>query len=581
VTIVKEAIEPRDCPYMGLDYYQEKFGAWFFGRDADVSKIITNLQAARLTLLHAESGVGKSSLLRAGVAWRLRQLARKQSPFHSVVDIPVVFSSWKDDPVLGLINAIAGAVDPFLAGHPRPELPHDRLDAAIETAADAVNAPLLVLLDQFEEYFLYCSREPTPERFADELARCINLADLPASFLISIREDAYAGLGDLFKGRIPNVYGNYLHIEHLDRASAEKAIRAPLDVYNGLPGAAKPVEIQDELVEAVLDQVPAYDVGGEAIRGGAATINGVGRVATPLLQLVMETVWERERAEGSRELRLSTLQNLEGVEKIVDTHLANALRTLGGEDRQTAIEMFDHLVTPSGSKIAESVPDLAKRTGHSEEQIGRVLEKLDHARIVRPVPAPPGQDPMRFRRYEIFHDVLTPSISHTIVAYEEQRRERQRHLARRARWSTRMLALAGVIIVAAGVSIGLLLSRGTPAETYTLALHSPTGLSASAGGTARKADSGWSVQLSAVDLPESGPGQFYQCWWVGPGNRPAHPRLISAGTFTVGPSGTATLQMSTAADPADFPAIEITLDSAARPGQPGLVVLYGIVGDND
>ena len=110
------------------------------------------------------------------------------------------------------------------------------------------------------------------------------------------------------------------------------------------------------------------------------------RVATPLLQLVMETVWQRERAEGSDELRLSTLQELRGVRMIVDTHLGKALSALGGRERQTAIDMFDHLVTPSGGKIAESVPDLAERTGHSEDQVGSVLEKLDHARIVRPGP---------------------------------------------------------------------------------------------------------------------------------------------------------------------------------------------------
>ena len=88
------------------------------------------------------------------------------------------------------------------------------------------------MLDQFEEYFLYRSREPVPERFADQLASCVNRPDLPANFLIAIREDAYAGLGDLFKGRIANVYGNYLHIDYLDRASAEQAIREPLAVYN-------------------------------------------------------------------------------------------------------------------------------------------------------------------------------------------------------------------------------------------------------------------------------------------------------------------------------------------------------------
>jgi hypothetical protein len=39
--------------------------------------------------------------------------------------------------------------------------------------------------------------------------------------------------------------------------------------------------------------------------------------------------------------------------------------------------------------------------------------------------------------------------------------------------------------------------------------------------------------------------------------------------------------MWTAADPDDFPTIEITLDSAARPGQPGRVVLSGRVADDD
>ncbi len=66
----------RDSPYFGLDYFRVQDGAWFFGREAESDQVITNLQAARLTLLHAESGVGKSSLLRAGVAWRLRRSPR-------------------------------------------------------------------------------------------------------------------------------------------------------------------------------------------------------------------------------------------------------------------------------------------------------------------------------------------------------------------------------------------------------------------------------------------------------------------------------------------------------------------------
>ena len=30
MTKAEEAVEPRVCPYVGLDYYHEEFGAWFF-----------------------------------------------------------------------------------------------------------------------------------------------------------------------------------------------------------------------------------------------------------------------------------------------------------------------------------------------------------------------------------------------------------------------------------------------------------------------------------------------------------------------------------------------------------------------
>ena len=131
---VRGSVEFRDSPYFGLDYYQEKFGAWFFGREAEGSKIITNLRAARLTLLHAESGVGKSSLLRAGVAWRLRGAALDGGSRRATRYVPVVFSSWKDDPVPALVDAISEAIEPYLGGRPKPELPDDRLDTAIEVS---------------------------------------------------------------------------------------------------------------------------------------------------------------------------------------------------------------------------------------------------------------------------------------------------------------------------------------------------------------------------------------------------------------------------------------------------------------
>ena len=104
-----------------------------------------------------------------------------------------------------------------------------------------------MILDQFEDYFLYQSGEVRRRPFADELAACINRADLRANFLISIREDAYSSLGDLFKGRISNVYGNYFHLEHLTREAAREAIEKPIASFNrAAPGPVPPVQIEPD-----------------------------------------------------------------------------------------------------------------------------------------------------------------------------------------------------------------------------------------------------------------------------------------------------------------------------------------------
>jgi hypothetical protein len=149
-------------------------------------------------------------------------------------------------------------------------------------------------------------------------------------------------------------------------------------------------------------------------------------------------------------------------------------------------------------------------------------------------------------------------------------------------WNTRMLALAASVVVIAGaVSAGVLLSRPAPAqEVDSVALRPQPGLpaaarAASGRAVATQAGGGWSVQLTVAHLADLGPGRFYECWWAGPGNRPGHPVLISAGTFTVGRSGTVTVQMWTAANPDTFPDIQITAQTPASTGQHGQIILAG------
>jgi WD40 repeat protein len=433
-------------PFQGLGFYTENDARWFFGRTAERKVILAHLRTAPLTILYAESGVGKSSLLRAGVAARLRELAgRTGAGSRASRFVPVVFSAWKDEPVQDLIAEIDRQARPLMpaamqasnGGGPEhattliPEAPTG-LAAAIRGAANALDATLVIILDQFEEHFSYRIGAPDPDRFADELADCIRSADVPANFLIAVREDAYGRLGDLFGGRIANVYDNYLHLEYLTRDAAREAIVKPVEIYNSERDPADAVVLEDDLADAVLDQVRRgrLDLGGGRVdrNGGDRSSNG-GRdeIEAPFLQLVMTRLWERERADGSRVLRTATLADeLGGAEAIVRNHVSGALAGLAGPELETATDIFGDLVTPSGAKVAHTANDLAQMTAHAQDTVAAVLHRLYEERIVRAVDPAPGTTDAR---YEIYHDRLAAPILDWRDQQENARLERARERA--------------------------------------------------------------------------------------------------------------------------------------------------------
>jgi WD40 repeat protein len=411
-----DAAATEKNPYVGLSHFTEETADRFFGRDTEIALIIGNLRASRLTLLYAESGVGKSSLLRAGVVARLHGNAERDMRSRGTPRlVPVVFSSWSEAPVAGLIRAIGDAVRPYLSEGARLDLPDDDLGRAIEVASEAVEATLLVILDQFEEYFLYPEEVAEPRQLATQVARCVNRPDLRANFLISLREDSYARLGDLFRGKIRNVYGNFLHLDFLDRAGARESIERPIE------GA---VEAEPALVDSVLDEVRRTP--GASLENGA---DARDEVETTYLQLVMRRLWEVEAESESRALRLRTLEDLGGSEAIISGHLdrameggANGAAGLTDEQRRVAASVFQFLVTSGGTKIALTAKDLSDMSGLPVAEIDPVLRHLSSPRlhILRPVSAADGKGETRF---EIFHDALARPIVEWRTRAEEAERD--------------------------------------------------------------------------------------------------------------------------------------------------------------
>src|SRR5256885_10592520 len=136
---------PPLSPFKGLAAFADSDldALFFFGREREREVVVANLLASRVTLLYGESGVGKSSLLAAGVVRELRALA----PTAAIVFVDV----WSG-----------------------------QLDGLLDELRDAEEGYLV--LDQFEEFFLYHGNDELQD--LPELLR-----DSRLNVLISLGED--------------------------------------------------------------------------------------------------------------------------------------------------------------------------------------------------------------------------------------------------------------------------------------------------------------------------------------------------------------------------------------------------------
>ena len=409
-----------DSPYKGLVPFEdnEVDALLFFGRGRESEIIAANVLAARLTVLYGPSGVGKSSVLRAGVARQLRLLAQTNTDERGHPELAVVvFDVWSDDPVTGLRAAVRDELSAQSGSALLDDREGESLAETLERWTTALACDVLLILDQAEEYFLYHAEETG---FARELPELVTRPGLRVRVLLALRDDALAKL-DRFKGRIPNLFANYLRLDHLDRPSARDAVVKPVERFNDATGES--MEIEPALVETVLDQTTAGKVAiGDTGRGLAAGETEGSRIEAPYLQLVLERIWEDERSAGSTMLRAATLDRLGGAESIVRAHLRRAVEELSSDEKDVAADVFRFLVTPSGAKIAHSAGDLAEYADVDERRLLPVLSTLGRERIVRPLDGAGANG----ARYEIFHDVLGEAV---LAWRRDQELEREKRKA--------------------------------------------------------------------------------------------------------------------------------------------------------
>ena len=445
----------RTSPYKGLASFEATRldAALFFGRAREAEVISANLLAARLTVLYGPSGVGKTSVLQAGVAHGLRD--------HDVA--LVLVSSWLPDPVEAVAAQARAAVAAVRGTE--PEDPGGPLVDRLAAWSEDLGVDLLLVLDHAEDLVT-----PGPDGRRDdaaiaELADVLTRPALRVHVLLGVRESAMAAL-DVLKRHVPGLFGNVLRLEPLGRDAGRAAITGPLALWNRLVDEGARVEIEPELVEAVLDEVGIGRIGPEdAAPDARVAPEPGGRVEASYLQLVLERIWEVERAAGSRTLRHETLLALGGAERIVQDHLEHSLAGLDADRRRIVARIFHQLVTPSGTTLAHRVGDLAAYAEAPEPDVVAVTDELVARRILRPVTDGGPDD----RRVEIFHDVLASAAAAWRRREEAEQRldETRRAAARRQRHLVRLTAAAvAALLVVTAVAVFALLQR-REAQTQT------------------------------------------------------------------------------------------------------------------
>ncbi|WP_428265167.1 bifunctional serine/threonine-protein kinase/formylglycine-generating enzyme family protein [Haliangium sp.] len=357
---------PAGNPYRGLRAFEAEHRELFFGRGADIRAVIDRLRARRFLLLAGESGVGKSSLARAGVlprlaegeiearrSWRVRVFTPGQQPARALGQM--LSACIEAD------SATEAAIVEEVLEHHVSAI-HQRL-----RAHHGLDKGTILFVDQLEELVTVGERGQA-EAIARLLAGLAGRQTPGLLIVATARSDQLTrlaelpGLGDMLQ---PSLY--------LVRPLGERAIRETVV----RPAEAVGLGFEDE---AMVDELVAAAAGAE---GGL-----------PLLQFALEALWERRDQDGGVMTRRA-FEEIGGVAGALSRHAEQVLADLHADTRAAVRRIMLDLVTAQGTKqrCTESELDVGPHTARALASLveGRLL-------VARRVEGEPA--------YELAHEAL-------------------------------------------------------------------------------------------------------------------------------------------------------------------------------
>lgn len=427
-----------DAPWLGLRSFTESVRDYFYGRDDEIQALFDRVQHRTLTVLFGQSGLGKTSLLQAGLIPRLRDAGCTPILIRLVHDEAA--ESLQRQVVLAIAEAIPTIKLPQSTTPGLWELFHD----PVHGLTSAGQVPVLII-DQFEELFtLGEAKRPEDARDFLEALACLVENRTPAAIRAAMEQDAewtdrlrlgpqsckvLLALRDDFLSRLergrrqmPSMMDNRLELRLL---SGQQAYRA---VYE--PGAKNPA---DSIVSRETARAIVRFVAGAPADRPLEEIDNV----PPLMSLICEQLNARRLAQGEPTIRPESLAK--SAPEVLENFYSDSFAR-----HAPAVREFveDQLVSPSGFREAKTL-DAAKEVladaGVADPE--SVLRQLVDQRLLV------IEDRGGAARVELTHDILSPIAA----AARKERAAAQRRLAA-ARKMRRWLMVAALLVAVVTVT---------------------------------------------------------------------------------------------------------------------------------
>jgi hypothetical protein len=340
-----------ECPYVGLRPFDEKDKRFFYGRERDAQLLRNRILSARLTLLYAPSGVGKTSLLRVCVIPALNEPARHTRPIY--------LDRWDAaDPIGALADLIAPAPEAD-DGNPGASILLARIEAARRTDA---RTPIL-LLDQFERFLL--GHPDKWQDFGRELGALVREGQ--CHVVLSLREEFLATL-NAFRDQVPTLMDSTFRLEFLKGASAATAIRKP-----ALEAGAS---IDDQLVARVLQEL---ETAARKSAPDRLLARPPDAIDLPLLQLACERLW---KASDGKVLDADLYQRVYAGKGLREDFEQGLVAGLSNEQTNDLALVLDKLAPRNGIKHAFTIDELLADSDLARPRLDTAVAHLEACKVL-------------------------------------------------------------------------------------------------------------------------------------------------------------------------------------------------------